>query len=165
MRPCLCVVPEDHDLACLAGVEGLVGSLGVGEREGVSYGRLGVKTFAVQMFEEASHLVDTADPRAVQSELFVQQQGTRLERDGAALSDVDDPSPLAGRLQAQLPSGRAARTVQADLRATTVGKIQYLLHRIVSAHQDVRGAGVSGQLQAIGDQFDTYSLRPARDGP
>src|SRR5215210_5148925 len=115
-RPCSCVLREDHDLARLAGVEGLVGPFSVGEGEGVGDGRLGVQTFALQMLEEPSHLVDTADPRAVERELFVQQQRTRLERDRATLSKVDYPPPLAGRLQAQLPSRRAARTVHADLR-------------------------------------------------
>ena len=124
----------------------------------------GCSPFALQMLEEASHLVDAADPRAVQRELFMQQQRARLECDGAALSDADDPPPLAGRLQAQLPSCRAARTVHANLRAAAIGEISYLLRRVLSAHQDVRCAGVSGQLQALGDQVDTYYFGPARGG-
>src|SRR5215211_5563079 len=158
------ILPEDHDLAGLAGVEGLVGLFCVGEREGVGDGRLGVQTFALQMLEEISHLVDTADPRAVERELFVQQQRTRLERDRATLSKVDYPPPLAGRLQAQLPSRRAARTVHADLRAAALGEISYLLHRVLAAHQDVRGTSAFSQLQALGDEVDPYYLGPARGG-
>ena len=153
-----------HDLARLAGVEGLVGLSGVGEREGVGDGRLGMQTFADKMFEEPFHLVDAADPRAVQRELFVQQQRARLERDGTALPEVDDPPPLAGGLQAQLPPCRAARTVHANLHAATVGEISYLLHRVLAAHQDVRCASAPGQLQALGDQVDTYDLSTARCG-
>src|SRR5215212_10827491 len=100
----------------------------------------------------------------MQRELFVQQQRARLEGDGAALSEVDYASPRAGRLQTQFSSGSAARTVHADLGAAAIGEISYLHSRVLSAHQDVRGAGVLRQLEAFGDQVDPYYLGAARGG-
>src|SRR5215217_5802064 len=116
------------------------------------------------MLQKLAHLVDAADPRAVERELLVQQQRARLEGDGTALSEVDYPSPLAGGLQTQLPSCGAPRAVHADLRAMTAGEIQHHLSRALCAHQDVRGASALRQFQALGDQVDAYDLSAAGGG-
>src|SRR5215210_1550820 len=138
--------PGDHDLARLARVEGLVGLLRLGEREGMGYGRLGVKALAGEVFEKLPHLVEPADPRAVERQLLVQQERAGLEGDQSPLSQKDYPSPGAGRLQAKKPARRAPRAVQGDLRAMSAGQLHDLSCRALPAHQYVGGPGLLGQL-------------------
>jgi hypothetical protein len=111
------------------------------------------------MLEETSHLAYAANPRAVQRELFVQQQA-RLEGNGTAFPKIDHPPPLSGGFQAQLPAGGAPRTVRAYLRAAAVGEIHYPLRHAFSARQDVHGASVLRQPEALGDQVYPYYLGP-----
>ena len=56
------LLPRDHDLARLSGVEDLVGLFCLGEREGVGHRRLGVKSFAGEVLQKLSHLEDPANP-------------------------------------------------------------------------------------------------------
>lgn len=62
---------------------------------------LGMKIPPDEQLDELLHLGNAADPRAMQGELFVDQQRTRLERDVATFADEDDPPPFASRFKAK----------------------------------------------------------------